>query len=89
MDFIWITCKIYQERPGNSGAGKLPNAEDGHTGDISIINTQEELGPGSTPNLIPTADPFEGDIIILPMIRIIYHLYVLISKDIQCSALNP
>ena len=79
MVFTWTTCKLYPEKPGNSGAGKLPNAADGHNGDISTINTQEELGLGSTLSPMQTVDPFEEDIIILPMIRIIYHLYVLIQ----------
>lgn len=56
MSIGWITD---QERHGSSGTGLLANVEDGHSGDILIIDTVEELGFGWTINLTPIAGTFE------------------------------
>lgn len=69
----WTTDQL---KHGDSGIGKLPNVEDGHSGDTSIPITTEESGLGLIVNQDQTAEPFEDfycrPVWHLPMIYRIY-----------------
>mgnify|MGYP006876294896 CR=1 FL=1 len=70
----WITDLL---KPGDSGTGKFPNAEDGHSGDTSIPTTMEESGLGLIVNQDQTAEPFE-DFYCKPVwhLLMIYRIYL-------------
>ena len=57
MDTTKITWTLDQEKPGDSGTGKKPNAEDGPSGDTSTPTTMEESGLGLIANPVQTAEP--------------------------------